>query len=176
MGAVAVERPGQQMDNDFAVAGRLKNRALFLQFGPQPRCVGQIAVVADGDLAAGAVDDQRLGVLDVGAARGGVADVADGQMPGQRAENVFVEHLSDQPHTPVGTQVHAIRRGDAGAFLPAVLERVQSVVRQFRCIRMTVNAEQATIMPWPRAWFRIHQGVSPHVLPPHKFFSATARK
>jgi hypothetical protein len=35
---------------------------------------------------------------------------------------------------------------DAGAFLPAMLERVKAVVGQFGGIRMTENAEHAAVM------------------------------
>ena len=156
VGAVSIAGTGEQMQNDLAVDGRLENRALLFEFGAQPRGVGEIAVVADGDLAARAIDDERLGVLDIGTAGGGVADVADGEMAGQRAENVFVEHLADEPHALVGAQVDAVRGGDARAFLAAMLQRVQPVIRQLGRIRVPVNPKQATIMPWPRAFFRVH--------------------
>ena len=45
--------------------------------------VDQVAVVGDGDLAVRAVDQERLRVLQLALARGGVAGVADGKMAGQ---------------------------------------------------------------------------------------------
>ena len=83
MGAVAVERSRQQVEDDLAVHRGLENRTLLFQLGPQAGGVGEVAVVTDGDLAAGAVHDQRLGVLDVRAAGGRVADVTDGEVTGQ---------------------------------------------------------------------------------------------
>ena len=50
----------------------------------------------------------------------------------------------------------AVGGGDAGAFLAAMLQRVQPVIRQLRRIRVSVNAKQTTVMPWPRALFWIH--------------------
>ena len=41
-------------------------------------CVGEVAVVGDRDRAAGVVDGERLGVPEVRAAGGRVADMADG--------------------------------------------------------------------------------------------------
>jgi hypothetical protein len=35
---------------------------------------------------------------------------------------------------------------DAGAFLPAMLERVETIVSEFGRIRMTENAEHAAVM------------------------------
>ena len=80
--------------------------------------------------------------------------------PGQRAQDVFVEDLADEAHAFVGAQVDAVRGGDARAFLAAMLQRVQPVIRQFRGIRVPVNPKQATIMPWPRAVFRVHCSVN----------------
>jgi hypothetical protein len=47
----------------------------------------------------------------------------------------------------VRAQVNAVGRRDAGAFLAAVLERVEAIVRQFGGIRVTVDAEQTAVMP-----------------------------
>ena len=52
----------QQVQDDFAVDGGLKNGALRFEFVPQDGGVDEVAVVGDGDLAARAIDDERLGV------------------------------------------------------------------------------------------------------------------
>src|SRR5208283_3960342 len=122
--------------------------------------IGEVAVVADGDLAAGTIHDERLGVLEVGTAGGRIADVSDGQLAGQRAQDVFVEDLADEAHALEGAEVDAIRGRDARAFLAAMLQRVESVICQLRGIRVPVNPKQATIMPWPRAVFRVHCSVN----------------
>ncbi len=72
------------MQNDFAVDRGLEDRALFFEFGAQARGIGEVAVVANGDLAAGTIDDERLRVLDIRAAGGGVADVTNGEVTRQR--------------------------------------------------------------------------------------------
>jgi hypothetical protein len=73
-------------------------------------------------------------------------------MTRQRAQDDFIEDLPDEAHALVRAQVHAIGRGDTGTFLAAMLQRVQTVVGQFRRIRMAVNAEQTTVMPWPHVF------------------------
>ena len=58
-------RLGQQMEDDLAIDGRLKNRAVLLQFLPQHRGIDQVAVMPDGHLAAPALTHERLRVLDI---------------------------------------------------------------------------------------------------------------
>ena len=41
-------------------------------------------------------------------------------------------------------------RGDAGAFLPAMLEREQTIIGQHRGIRMTEDREDAALVLWKR--------------------------
>ena len=117
------------MQDDLAVSGRLENRALFFKFGAKPRGIGEIAVVGDGDLAARAINHQRLGVFDVGTSGGRVTDVTNGEMARQRAKNVFVKNLIDEPHVFMGAQLNTVGGGNARAFLATMLQRVQPVIR-----------------------------------------------
>jgi hypothetical protein len=48
----------------------------------------------------------------------------------------------------VSMESFSIRGDDPGALLPPVLQRIQSIVRQFGGIRMAVNAEDTTVMFW----------------------------
>ena len=61
--ALARLRPRVEVEDHLGVAGGLEDRALRLEPGPRssPR-VHQVAVVADGDLAVRAVDEERLRV------------------------------------------------------------------------------------------------------------------
>jgi len=72
--------------------------------------------------------------------------VADGDMARKVQKRLLVKHLPNQPHAPVGPQIDAVGNGDARAFLAAVLQRVESVVRQLRRIRMAVNAKEPAVM------------------------------
>ena len=115
-----------------------------LELGAQLLGVREVAVVADGERAARVVDGDGLGVLDVRAARRRVADVADGEAPGQLAELVLGEGVLHQAHGPVGVELLAVARDDAGRLLPAVLERVQPEVRHVGRLGVPVDAEDAT--------------------------------
>jgi hypothetical protein len=57
------ERLREQMRNDLAVGGGLENGAFAFQLIAQEIGVDQIAVVRDGDLAAKAIDHERLRVF-----------------------------------------------------------------------------------------------------------------
>jgi hypothetical protein len=152
--ALAVQgRLGQQMQNDLAIDGGREDRALGLQFLAKLGGVGQVAVVCDGNLAAGAIDGERLGIAQVRRAGGGVPRVADSNGADHVMQDVSLEDLRHQPHAFVGVKLFAVRGDDARAFLAAVLQGVEAVVSELRGVRMAVNAEDAAIM----FWVAIHQ-------------------
>ena len=65
------------MEDDLAVGGRLKNRAVGFQFRAEPACVDQIPVMSDRNLATPGFHRDRLGVLDRARAGRGVANMPD---------------------------------------------------------------------------------------------------
>ena len=115
----------------------LKRDAALEQLVVQLERVDQVAVVRERDLAARAVGAlralHRLGVLPGVRAGRRVADVADRELAGERAQVVLGEHLADEPELAARDDVPAaVGRGDARGLLAAVLERVQREVRQTR--------------------------------------------
>ena len=143
----AVGRPGHQVQNNFTINGGLKNRSAQLQLLAKLRCVGEVAVVRDGDLPLAAVHRQRLGVAVVRRAGRGVARVADRHVALESLERLALEHLRHEAHSLVYAKLPVRAGDDARAFLPAMLQRVQSVVGQLRRVRVAVNTEDAAIVP-----------------------------
>ena len=133
-------------DDDFAVHGGLKNQPAAFQRVAELGGVRQIAIVGDGDLAAHAIHRERLRVADVRRAGGGIARVADGHVADQVMENFRVENLRHQTHAVVLEKFSIVAGDDAGAFLAAMLQRVETVVGELGGIGMTKNAEHAAIM------------------------------
>ena len=86
------------MQNNFAIGGRLENRAFALELVAQNICVNQIAIVGDRHLAADAIDHERLRVFDRAGAGGGIAGVPDRAAAFQLLELGLPEHLRDKPH------------------------------------------------------------------------------
>ena len=117
-----------QVQDDFGVAAGLKNRSVADELVAQLERVDEVAVVADGDLAVGAVDEERLRVLELALARGRVARVPDRDVPRKRLKRVLVERFGDLAHRPRDPELLAVGGGNAGALLPAVLKRVKAKV------------------------------------------------
>ena len=94
-----------EVDEHLGVAVALEDRAARLELGAELLGVGEVAVVADGERAARVVDGDGLRVLDVRAARGRVAHVADGDAPGQLAELLLREGVLDEAHRAVRVEL-----------------------------------------------------------------------
>ena len=76
--------------------------------------------------------------------------MADGARAFQSLQIARRKNLRNEPHRDVPLE-RRIRPGggdDARAFLPAMLEREEPVVREDRGIRMTENGENAALMGW----------------------------
>ena len=120
---------GKPVQNDFAVDRGLKNGAALFKFLAQDSGVGEVAVVRDGNLTARTIHRERLRVANVGTAGGGIARVSNGGVPHQIVQHIAFKNLRHKAHTFVLAKLRAIIRNDAGAFLAAMLQRVQPVVR-----------------------------------------------
>ena len=95
--------------------------------------VGEIAVVGDGEAAAGELGEERLDVALDRAAVGGVADVADGAVAGEPVDDrASGEAVADQADMALGVELRAVEGDDAGRFLAAMLEGVQAERRSGR--------------------------------------------
>ena len=105
--------------------------------------VGEVAVVAEREVGlAWAVGGLR--VAPGGRAGGGVAAVADGEVPGEAGERAVVEHRGDQPLVLDDEHLRAVAHGHAGRLLPAVLQGEEAEVRQVSDgLAGSVDAEDA---------------------------------
>jgi len=139
-------RLGHQVENYLAVHRGLEDGPARFQGGAEGGGVGQVAIVGNGDLAAGAVHGQGLGIAKLARTGGGVPGMADGDVALQFLQRAALEHLRNQPHAFEFMKRLAVRRDNSGAFLPPMLERVKAVVSQFRGARMAINAEDAAVM------------------------------
>ena len=67
--------------------------------------------------------------------------------PGRCDELVVVERLGDVAHRPRDADLLAVGSGDAGALLPAVLQRVQAEVGHVGRLGVAEDAEDAALFP-----------------------------
>src|SRR5439155_7667711 len=72
--------------------------------------------------------------------------MADGHAADKGVKFVAVKNLRHQSHADVLAELPAVAGDNARAFLAAMLEGVQAVVRQLGGIRMAVNAEHAAVV------------------------------
>ncbi|EAU66753.1 hypothetical protein STIAU_2398 [Stigmatella aurantiaca DW4/3-1] len=136
-------RAGDEVDDDLRVRIRLEDGAIGHERLAQLLRVHQVAVVRHGHLPARILHAQGLGILELAAARGGVAHVADGRAAQQLLQGGRGEDVRHQPHLPVEAQRVPIRRDNARRFLPAVLQRMQAQVGQVGGLGMTDDSEDA---------------------------------
>ena len=119
---------GDQGGDHLGVGCRLEADAPFAQVGAERRRVGQVAVVAERDRSVARMAHDRLGVLPHRRSRGGVAGVADRDVAGEARQARLVEHLVHEAHVLHRHHLRAVRDGDPGALLAAVLEGVEAEV------------------------------------------------
>src|SRR5262249_7001627 len=135
-----------EMQHDLGVAVRLKYRSLPDEVVAQLARIDEIAVAADGDLSVRAVDQNRLRVRELALAGGRIAHVADRERPRQLRERLAVERVGNVSHRARHANLLAVRRGDAGALLTAVLQRVQPKVGHIGRFGMPEDAEDAALV------------------------------
>ena len=118
-------RVGKEMRDDFGVVAAVKIAAPAGELFFQRHRVDEIAIVRQRELDSIALGADGLRVLYGAIAGRGIARMPDGDMPRQVRHIVLLKRLPDQPHRDLGMDARAIACGDAGALLPAVLQRVQ---------------------------------------------------
>src|SRR4029077_12613924 len=138
------------MQDDFAIRSGLENRAFAFEFIAQEIGIDQVPVVGDGELAAHAIDHERLRVLDRARPSRRVTGVPDRARPFQFFQLSLAEHLRDQPHTLVDEKRSAgpVARDDPSALLPAMLECEQPVVSEHGRVLVAKYAEEPTLVLW----------------------------
>ena len=137
--------PGHEVDDDLGVHGGLEDGAALFQAAADLPGVGEGAVVADGDHLAAVLHHEGLGVDEHGGAGGGIAHVADGQVPRELIQDPGVEDLGHQPQAPVHADPFAVAGDDAAGLLAPVLEGVEAEIGEPGRVGMPVNAEDAAV-------------------------------
>ena len=98
--------------------------------------VDDVAVVPQRQFAVVALQQQRLRVAGAGGAGRRVARMADGGVAAQGGHGTLVEDLGDEAHAGAKPQAVAVGRADAGALLPAMLQRVEAVEGEPRDVEL----------------------------------------
>src|SRR5665648_116228 len=141
---------GNEMKDHFGIGGRLADGTLLDEGLAHGECVGEVAIVAEGEPARFEIDEQRLNVAHDRIAAGGVADVADGHVALQAVDyGAGGKVVADKPEAALGVKVFAIEGDDAGGFLAPMLERVQAERSQGGGVGMVEDPENAALLVQP---------------------------
>ena len=117
-----------------------------LQFGAQFGGVGDVAVVRHRDAALVAGDREGLRVEQHRVAGGGVARVADGAARRAASPSTALVKISATWPMDLWQWISAAVAGaDAGAFLAAMLQRVEAQIGQLGGFRMAVDGDDAAL-------------------------------
>jgi hypothetical protein len=71
--------------------------------------------------------------------------VADGAGAFELGQDVAVENVSDMAHPAMRDQRLAVGRDDAGGFLPAMLQRVETQVCEVGCFGVPIHAKHPAL-------------------------------
>lgn len=139
-------RTGNEVEKDLAVVGGLEDGTLLFHARTQGARVDEIAVVGHGELPLFVVDEDGLRIDQACRARGGIARVADADVPLEMLETAdFPGQVGDQPQGPVGLEGPAVAYRYPRAFLAAVLEGVQAEDGEGHGFFAVVNADDAAL-------------------------------
>ena len=111
------------------------------------RCIGEVAVVAEGHLAEAPVDQEGMGGGSDVAAGGGVAGVADGRVAGQAIQDGLREHVRHVTLRLVEVQPLVITGADARGLLAPVLESVEAQIGLPGGFHLVADPEDPALIP-----------------------------
>ena len=150
VGDLILERAGrrarQEVQDHLGVRVRLEDGAVALHVASEGLGIRQVAVVGDRDRPARGGRGDRLRVPEVRAPGGRVAHVPDGTMTRQPPQAFRTEDVRHPPHVLLGVERRAVGRRDARGLLPAMLQGVETEVRDVRGFRMVPDAEEPALV------------------------------
>ena len=107
--------------------------------------INQVAIVGDGETTAGVSDAERLRVDEHRRASGGITHVSNTEIALQAGKDIFVENFAHQPHALMMAHHSTITDADAGAFLTAVLESIESEIGKSGGVLVSVDRKDTTL-------------------------------
>src|SRR3990172_7216276 len=113
-----------EVNDDLAVGGGLKNRAVRFELIAHRLRVDQVPVVGHCQIAQRKINEKWLEVLIVGSSRRGIPVMSDRHPAGQSSQSLLGEHLQDKTGPLLLREITAVRRDDSAPLLPPVLEGV----------------------------------------------------
>jgi hypothetical protein len=142
----SLARLGNQVQNDLRIRGGAKDRAIGFEFGSHPVRVHQIAIMGNGERAPGIVHRQRLGIAQRRGSGGGIAIVPNRQMSLQTGQAFSGKKIVHAAHADFGMKPPGIGGHNSRTLLTAMLQGIQSQIRQIRRFRMPIHANDSAFV------------------------------
>ena len=110
--------------------------------------INQVAIVGDGEAAAGVSNAERLSVDEHGRAGGGIAYVSNTEMALQASKDIFVENFAHKPHALMMPPQSTITNADAGTLLAPVLKGIKAEIGKTGGVLVSINGEDTALFLW----------------------------
>ena len=134
------------MDDDFGVTVGLEDGAAMFEFAAMLAGVGEISIVPESELALVAINHDGLRVEESFVASGRVTCVTDGEIAREFRENAGLKNFFDFAHGAMSVEFFPVARDDAGGFLAAMLQGVETEIGEVSRFGMAEDAEDATVV------------------------------
>src|SRR6185437_13990730 len=109
------------MQNNFSVGGGRKDRTFTFKLASLLTREGQVAIVANSDLAVLASNQKRLGLTNRNFAGSRVANVSNGAGARQAIKCGLIKRFGHMTHGALQAQLRSVRRCNTAGFLAAML-------------------------------------------------------
>ena len=121
---ILLDQVGQQ----FAVRPGLEDRAHLLQIIGDILGIHEVAVSGDREVPGIVMEEKGLDIVQSALRLVGVLHAADADLALEAVEDSGIEHFIDQSERTVTVTLFALESHDAGSFLPAVLQGMETVI------------------------------------------------
>src|SRR5699024_3122318 len=148
------------MRQNFRIGGCLEDCSVIFQCLPEPHSVHQVAIMGEAEVTAMALEQERLYVGQLAAARRRIPHMPDGMRELAQGDQLILgQRLGQKPHAAGAEQILAVCTYDACTLLSPVLQAVEADIRQFACALMIPYSEYSTF--FIQSTDVIHFGIAP---------------
>lgn len=137
---------GDEVEDDLGVGCGVEDGAGVLEVGAKGAVVDEVTIMGHTDGAESVTSDKGLDVFEHGLAGGGVPDMADCEAARELVELGLVEDVRDEANAGYGLEDVVVNGYNSGAFLAAVLERMESEVAETGGLRVAIDADDAALL------------------------------
>jgi hypothetical protein len=134
---------GDEVNDHLGIHVRLEDGSLGFEFALDEKGIAQVSVVGNGQASLVIIHDKRLSIFEFARTCSGVSDMTDSAFSGEFLQYIVGEYFGDQSHLAIMMEVSAIRGGNTGTLLAAMLKRIKTQISMIRSFKMVINTKNA---------------------------------